>query len=106
VPAIQHPAFPVTLQGGRLATVTQGAPREIAQCVQALLRTPRGWRGDFPPYGDTGLDPQEFRMAGADLAEIDRQITTYEPRADSLIDEDPDALNDALSLVGVQLSSR
>ncbi|HWT23699.1 MAG TPA: hypothetical protein VN213_09350 [Solirubrobacteraceae bacterium] len=106
MPDILHPAFPATLVDGRLATVPQGSTSEVTQCVRCILRTPRGWRGDFPPYGDVGLDPQEFRMNGADEDEIARQLDTYEPRAESLVEEDPAALNDALADVGVQLAVR
>lgn len=95
--------FPLLLVNGRFATFEQGSPKDVAQCVAVLMRTPRGFRDDLP---DLGIDRLAFRRNGPDLDEIERQITTYEPRAVALVESDPSLLEDALSEVGVKLANR
>lgn len=92
--------FPIQQVDGDLATVPVGSPDEIVQCVKAIIRTPRGWRDAIP---DLGLAGQLYRKGGPDVNEINRQLTTYEPRVESLVQQDPSRLNDAISLLGVRL---
>ncbi len=100
---VPHLKFPlVLLPDGRLGQVEQDSAEDVVQCVRVILRTPRGWREDIP---DMGLPNPAFRKGGADLVEIERQIKTYEERADSLVDEDPSALVDALAEVDVQIAA-
>lgn len=97
-----HLRFPlVLLPDGRLGQVEQDSSADIVQAVRVILRTPRGWRQELP---DMGLPNPTFRKGGADLVEIERQILTYEDRADVLIEEDPDALADALAEIDVQVA--
>jgi len=96
-----HPQIPVKLTAGlELTTVEQGSADEIAQCVEAILRTPLGWRDDLP---ELGLPDQTFRMGGADPSVVARALDTYEPRADVLVTEAPDLLDAALSIVEVRV---
>lgn len=94
-----HLKLPVQIIGGQYATVEQDSAQEIAQCVTAILRTPYGSRDDYP---DLGLEDQTF-LTDLDLEEIRRQLETYEPRADTLVTERPDLLNEALAVVEVQV---
>jgi hypothetical protein len=101
VTPIPHPTIPVQITAsGGLATVDQGSPEEIAQCVEAIVRTPLNWRDDLP---ELGLPDQTFRMGGADPAVVSRALDTYEPRAEHLVTEAPDLLDAALSIVQVTL---
>ena len=100
---VPHLTFPLRVISGRFACLEQDSPQDVAQCVATLLRTPYGWRDDMP---DLGVDHVEFRMGGPNLQEIERQIVTYEPRAEALISDDPAALEDALAVVDVKLTNQ
>jgi phage baseplate assembly protein W len=65
--------------GLTLATDLQGSEAEVDACVYAAVNTPLGWRVDLPEFGRPG---QTFRRGGANLAEIERTIAMWEPRAD------------------------
>jgi phage baseplate assembly protein W len=96
-----HPQVPVQLTAGlELATVEQGSPDEIAQCVEAIVRTPLGFRDDLPALG---VPDQTFRRGGADPAIVAAALERYEPRADDLVTAAPDLLDAALSIVEVKL---
>lgn len=83
--SIVTPKFAVPFTIGRRAnTVEQGSLDEIIQCVKAALKTPIGMREDNPKYG---LPDQAFREGGANLDEIRRVLTEFEPRAAILSDK-------------------
>jgi hypothetical protein len=94
--------LPVTVTDSDLTTLQQDTPLELAQRVAVLCATPPGTVEGEPGFG---LADQAFREGGPDLAEIQRQIDTYIPGADTLITEDPRLLNAALSIVGVQVQA-
>jgi phage baseplate assembly protein W len=66
-------------EGLTLATDLQGSEAEVDACVYAAVNTPLGWRVDLPEFGRPG---QVHRRRGANLAEIERVIAMWEPRAD------------------------
>jgi hypothetical protein len=68
-----------TPAGLTLATDPQGSEAEVDACVFAAINTPLGWRTDLPEFGRPG---QAYRRGGANLAEIERVIAMWEPRAD------------------------
>lgn len=97
-----HLSWPLRLAGSRLATVDQDSPDEISQRVWALMRTPRGWREEYPDMGVNTL----FRDGGADLVEIARQLDSYigpEGTIDATVEQDPESIQDALAEVGIEL---
>jgi hypothetical protein len=69
----------MTPDGLKLATDVQGTAAEVDACVFAAINTPLGWRTDLPEFGRPG---QAHRRGGANLAEIERVISMWEPRAD------------------------
>lgn len=77
---IPHLRYPFTV-GATVATVDQGAPAEIAQCVYAVLATEPGDRAEHPAFG---FESQLFRRGGVDLEELRRVVGDFEPRADLL----------------------
>lgn len=99
---IKHLRFPLEIDGnGNLSVVEQNSVEDIAQCVTAILRTPLGLSDAIP---ELGLTYQPFYEGGADVQEIQQQLAQHEQRTDVLVSEDPDRLDEALSLVRVQLS--
>jgi phage baseplate assembly protein W len=77
----------------------QDSPEDVADCVQAILMCPLGFRLELP---DFGLRDQTFNTPGADIDEIQTAISLYEPRADVLIEEDPSQLIDMIDNINVK----
>lgn len=77
--------FPLRFTNGRTELVEQDSIEEIAQCVEIILRTPRGQRLDLP---DFGIPDQAFRENGADLVALRSAIEQYEPRAAVVLEHD------------------
>lgn len=102
MPEIPTIAFPPRVINGELATLEQGSGADVAGQVHLLCLTPQGWLSSIP---DFGLAEQSHRAGGADLQELQRQIATYVPDADAALDEDPSALNEGLSVVGVRIGA-
>lgn len=100
MPDIPQIAFPPQIVNGQLATVEQGGIDDTIGQVHLLCLTPQGWLTSSP---DFGLAPQQHRRGGADVQEIERQISTYVPDATATVDEDPTGLNQALAVVGVRV---
>lgn len=81
---IPHLRYPFSV-GAKVATVDQGSPDEIAQCVYAVLATAPGDRTEEPEFG---FPPQLFRQGGVDLEELRRSVEEHEPRASVLTDSE------------------
>lgn len=96
-------ALPVRVQDGTFVTVEQGSLDDIAQRVEVLLRTPLGWLASEPDFGVTD---QSHQAGGVDVTEVEEQIATWVPDADALVEQDPDALNEALAIVGVRIGAK
>jgi hypothetical protein len=87
--------MPLRYVGGRAELVEQDSDDEVAQCAEAIVRTPIGHRLDLP---DFGIDDQAFRENGADLPGIGGAIERYEPRARTLLDR-PGAIEDLVDRI-------
>lgn len=68
-------AVPLELEGSSFRTVEQDSIEEIAQCVEAILRTPLG---SYELEPELGIPDQTFRT---DMTGVERAIDTYESRA-------------------------
>lgn len=93
---------PRLLTNGRLATVEQGSSMEIAQRVNILCRTPPGWLDGRPAFG---LAEDTFRPAGADIAEVDRQLQALGPDVYYAITEDTSLMDQGLDSLGLQVGA-
>jgi hypothetical protein len=100
---VPQPALPLRQTGTTLGEVEQGSPDEFVQRVAVLCSTPPEWVDGAPGFG---LYDQAFLAGGADLAEVERQITTYVPDAVTLLHEHPELLDQALDILGVQTGAR
>lgn len=103
MPDIAQIAFPPRVVNGQLASVEQGSVEDITGQIHLLCLTPQGW---LPSIPDFGLYPQQHLAGGADLTEIQRQISLYVPDAEDTIESDPASLNQALSIVGVRVGQK
>ena len=93
-------ALPLRLAGNRLAAVEQDSPEEIAQCVEVVCRYPRGLRPELPDFGSPDL---AFREVPVGTDELAAAIERWEPRANALLEEDPDLFAQAISVLGVSV---
>lgn len=96
--------MPLQIGGdGQLAMIVQDSPLDYAQRGAVICRTPPGWLDSRP---DLGLADQTARKGGANIAEIQRQLSTYVPQASHVIQLRLPTLDQALEEIGVRVSSR
>jgi phage baseplate assembly protein W len=96
--------FGVLFGGRRRAEVVeQDSVEEIQQCVEAVLMTTLGHRLDNP---DFGVRDQTWRENGADLHEVQNAIDMNEPRANLILEQDPESLTKMVSDVSVKVAKR
>jgi hypothetical protein len=83
---IPHLSLPFRFVGFpyKAAETEQDSIDEIADCVQAILRTEPGQRMGMPEFG---IYEFAFRTAGEDNEHIKRTLRRLEPRADTIIEE-------------------
>lgn len=86
---IPHLRYPFAVVNGKAATVDQGSPEEIAQCVYAIIGTRVGSRSENP---EVGVPSYLFRPGGVDEAELRHLVEEQEPRARPLTESEWDGL--------------
>ena len=85
--------FRFAVQGdGRLAAAVneQDSRRDLEACVEAIARTPAGFREELPEFGIT---PPEFSQGGPDLDRLRGEIEAWEERAAVELDADPETFD-------------
>jgi predicted component of type VI protein secretion system len=85
------------------AVVEQDSVEEIAECVLAVLLCPRGYRTELPEYG---VPDPTFSTPRVDQLAIRRTIETWEPRAQLLMSQETDALDQLIQRVQVLVRVR
>jgi hypothetical protein len=86
---VPHINWPIRVEGTGYATCQQDTDQEAAAAIAVLCSFERGTRAEQPDFGIT--DPT-FQLMPVDTAELERQASVYEPRADLTIriaTEDP-----------------
>jgi phage baseplate assembly protein W len=80
---------------------------EIGDSVEVLLRTPLGFYEDQPDYGvEFPLFEEEGSDGTVPMDEVQTAITTWEDRADPLIDAEPDLLDVFVNRVTINTRAR
>lgn len=97
-----HLAIPLRLAGGKLAVVEQDTLDEVAGCVEAIVRTPVGFRDEQPRFG---IEEQALREGGPDLAGIERAVQRFEPRAELVLEENIDDWHAILVRAGIRIAA-
>jgi phage baseplate assembly protein W len=98
-----RPAWPLRKTAdGKLATVEQDSPEDIAQCVLAIARTRPGQRIDAPALG---VDPRQllFHERPLRLEQVRETIARHEPRATVTVVEVEPLVADALAQAAAEL---
>jgi len=98
-----HFDFPLRFVGGQAAVLEQDSLRDVLVCVEIILRYPRGYRPELPAFGRP--DNLEFAKGDLDLDAIAAQLAEFEPRAQTLIEEERDAFDSALRTVLLGVSA-
>jgi len=89
-----RPVRPVTV-------VEQDEPKDVYNCVEAILRTQIGDRVELPDFGheDWTFDTQPINLAG-----VQQSIAINEPRAITAFEQEPDWLDPLIAKVLVKVS--
>jgi hypothetical protein len=95
--------WPLELAGSSLATVEQDSDEDIVQCSKAILRHRAGDRTDIPQMG---VPDFTFSERPLDLDAAQEVLRRHEPRADTLLIEDPDLINQWAAEVRAEWSRR
>jgi phage baseplate assembly protein W len=98
---IPHLALPFRFEDGRAAVNEQDTPDDVADCVEAVLRTRPGEREERP---DFGVPDPTFSQAPIDADGIASIVETWEPRARLVAQEAPDVLDDTVRRVRLSLT--
>lgn len=77
--------FRLSRTGQQAAVIEQDSVDEVAQCVEAVLRTPEGTRLEEPEFGIVDLTFYEGRLP---LVEYERAVNEWEPRATAEFSEE------------------
>jgi phage baseplate assembly protein W len=86
-------AYPLRIDpaSGTFAVVEQDSVDDVAGCVEVVLRTRVGDRDELPEFGIPDLTFLELPL---DLDDLVDMVSLWEPRAELLIEEAPQVLND------------
>lgn len=101
---LPHFDLPFRFTGaGPAAVVEQDTDEDVHNCVQAIVRTPIGWRPYVPKFG---IDDPTFEVQPVNIRHIEEQILESEPRARTLVSQDIDRFDQLVSNVLIEVSSR
>jgi phage baseplate assembly protein W len=95
---IPHFALPLRYANGAPVVNEQDSIDDIAACVEAVLRHPRGHRPEQPDFGVTDAT---FAQGGADLDVLRAEVAEWEDRAEILFERDPERLTGLLDEIAV-----
>lgn len=99
---VPHFSLPFRFVAPDAATSEQDSLDEITDCVLAALLCPQGYRVELPPYG---LPDPTFAQR-VDVDEIRSTIEAWEPRAAAVLAERPDAFDELIAHVQVNVTIR
>jgi hypothetical protein len=99
---LPHFALPFRFDAGAAAVVEQDTTDEIMTCALAVLLCPVGARMELPAFG---IPDPTFSEANVDAGVIAAALTTWEPRAQQVVESNPDALDDLVAHVTVRLNT-
>jgi phage baseplate assembly protein W len=100
---VPHFAVPFQFQFGadgflHAAVNEQDSIEDITACVEAIVRTPLGYREELPDFGIRDQTFTEGMISGDDIIVA---IAQWEPRAEILIEEDDSMLDQFIAIARV-----
>lgn len=97
-----HFDYPFRFAGSRAVVNDQDSIEDVLAAAQVILRTPVGFRPETPEFGRPEFS-FKIQPVGADfVAEI---ITSQDPRADVLVTEHPDILDDLVDVINIEIGT-
>lgn len=96
---MQTPHFDIPFRfgiDGSTILVEQSSFEDIANCVEVIVRTPLGTRSDNPGFGFPAVEFAQQPIITADVVGI---VSAQEPRADLIMNDKPDALDELIDKV-------
>lgn len=99
---MQSPHFDLPFRFGLngVAVVEQDTYPDVANCVEAIIRTPLGFRNDAPNFGFPSLELMQQPIITSDVVQM---VAGQEPRASNVITERPDILDELVDRVLVEV---
>lgn len=91
---VPHFDLPFRMSGTSFATVEQDSSADVANCVEAIIRTPNGFRDDTP---DFGMDDNTFATLPLNLEKLTAQIENQEPRAAIALTQNPNLIDSLIT---------
>lgn len=98
---VPHFSLPFRIVAGTAAVTEQDTLEEIADCVEAIIRTPAGTRLELPEFG---IPDQSFSLNGADPAPIVTAVQQWEPRAVTAAEADNESLLDFITQITLNVA--
>lgn len=98
---IPHLALPLRYVGGRPVVNEQDSLDDVADCVEAALRTRPGQRLHHAVYGTPDL---VFVTQPLDVDDLVAHVTAFEPRAHIVAETAPDRLDTAIARARLTLT--
>lgn len=98
-----HFSIPFRVEGARAVVVEQDSTDDVVACVLAILLCPKGYRAELPEFG---LEDPTFTEGAPDIDAIARAISEWEPRADTILATDRDALDELVAHVALYIGTR
>lgn len=100
---VPHFAIPFRFENGsdgflHAAVNEQDSIEDVTACVEAIVRTPLGYRTEMP---DFGIRDQTFTEGMINTDEILVALAQWEPRAEILIDEDDSMLDQFIAIANI-----
>jgi phage baseplate assembly protein W len=83
--------------------VEQDTQDDVTNCVEIVLRYPRGFRSDVPEFG---IQDQTLTQQPIALDDMAAAITRWEPRAITRLTQAPDRLDDLIVRVLSEVAVR
>jgi hypothetical protein len=90
------------LDGNKFAEVEQDTIDDVFNCVYASLITPEGFRPEAPDFGTPDLT---FMTQPIDPTVILSKINADEPRAQLVLDEQPNAFDDLITQITIDVET-
>lgn len=100
---IPHFALPFRIDRGAAVVNEQDTTDDVLSCVLAILLCPTGYRAELPEFG---IEDQTFGEGGPDQESIALSIARWEPRADTLMSTQRDAVDELAYYVSIRLGTR
>lgn len=104
---IPHLSLPFRFEAhaadGHVVVSEQDSIDDIANCVELIVKTPLGWRDEAPDFGIPDLT---FSVLPIGPQTIEQLLEEQEPRIIILVREQPDALDQLMTILNVELHAR